>query len=352
MTIIDQETPASELDSPPKAPTSGDRGPLGNPWMRLVAAVFVVAAAGVAGWFFLHNSGTTPKAKRAPANTASASALASLATTLGHPVYWAGPKAGYTYELTHTTDGRIYIRYLPAGVAVGAAAPNYLTVGTYPVTDAIGTVRAIGHKPGGSLFKVAGGGVAAVDPDHPLSTYVAYPGSAYEVEVYAPSADQSRQLVAAGGLVPAGTGSASTFTPVKPTLATMADIQALATSSGHAIYWAGKQAGANYELSELSNGRIYVRYLPKGVIAGAAQPFPTVGTYPVQQALAAVKTIALQPGATKIQLSNGGIAVIDPAHPTSVYIAYPHSNLEIEVFNPSAATAKQLVTSGVIVPVV
>ena len=45
----------------------------------------------------------------------STSALSSWVATVGHPVYWAGPEHGYRYELTHTTDGRIYIRYLPAG---------------------------------------------------------------------------------------------------------------------------------------------------------------------------------------------------------------------------------------------
>src|SRR5690242_18251651 len=118
---------------PTEGPTSLDerrrhRPPGKNRRLLLFAVVFLAALAAAAGsWFYLHQGGTT-SAKRAPANLASLRALADLPTAVGHPVYWAGPKHGYRYELTHTTDGRIYIRYLPAGVAPGAASPDYLTV--------------------------------------------------------------------------------------------------------------------------------------------------------------------------------------------------------------------------------
>ena len=348
MALIEQppnptERPASCADG-----SRGSRGTRKKPWVLFSAVVLVVAGAGGGAWFALRDDGARTAA-HAPAATASIQALVALGTSVGHPVYWAGPKDGYRYELTHTTDGRIYIRYLPPGVAVGSSAPDYLTVGTYPVKDALATVRAIGSKTGGSLLKLAGGAVAAVDPDHPLSTYIAYPGSGYEIEVYDPSPGHARHLATAGAIVAAGTGRPS-VTPIKPTAASIADLRAL-VSSGHPVYWAGPQSGATYELSELSDGRIYVRYLPKGVKVGAQEPFPTVGTYPVQDAFSAVKVIAQRPAATQIKLSNGGIAVTDPAHPTSVYIAYPHGKVEVEVFDPSPARARQLVRTGVIVPV-
>jgi hypothetical protein len=285
-------------------------------------------------------------------SAASISALSSWVATVGHPVYWAGPEQGYRYELTHTVDGRIYIRYLPAGVAVGSSAPDYLTVGTYPVKNALSTVRAIGSKSGGSLIKLTAGGWAAVDPDHPLSIYIAYPGAGYEIEVYDPSPGTARQLVTSGAIGPVSSGAAASVTPLKPTIASIADMRALAASSGHAIYWAGRQTGTTYELSELSGDGIFVRYLPAGVKAGDPRPFPTVATYPVHGAYAAVKKLALRPGATSIKVSNGGIAVIDPAHPGSVYLAYPRADVEVEVFDPAAGRAHRLVAGGAIVPVV
>jgi hypothetical protein len=318
--------------------------------MWFVALVLLGALVGIAAGLYLHGGGAT-NAKRPRVSAASTSALGSWIATVGHPVYWAGPEQGYRYELTHTTDGRIYIRYLPAGVAVGSSAPDYLTVGTYPVKNALSTVRAIGSKSGGSLIKLAAGGWAAVDPDHPLSTYIAYPGAGYEVEVYDPSPGAARRLVASGAVAPVGAASTASVTPVKPSAASIQDLRALAASSGHPIYWAGKQAGTTYEFSELGGGGVFVRYLPAGVKAGDPRPYPTVATYPVHGAYAAVKKIATRPGATSLKVSNGGIAAIDPAHPNSVYIAYPRADLEVEVFDPSARRARQLVDSGAIVPV-
>ena len=170
-----------------------------SPWAWLIAVVLLGALVGIAIGLHLRGDGA-PTAKRPRVSAASTSALGSWVATVGHPVYWAGPEQGYRYELTHTTDGRIYIRYLPAGVAVGSSAPDYLTVGTYPVKNALSTVRAIGSKSGGSLIRLAAGGLAAVDPDHPLSTYIAYPGAGYEVEVYDPSPGMARRLVDSGAI--------------------------------------------------------------------------------------------------------------------------------------------------------
>jgi hypothetical protein len=355
MTLIAPETAATPEPecSSAESPTHdrASRALLRSPWAWLIVVVLLGALVGIAAGLYLRGGGAS-NAKHGRSAAVSARALSSWAATVGHPVYWAGPDHGYRYELTHTVDGRIYIRYLPAGVAVGSAAPDYLAVGTYPVKDALSTVRAIGSKSGGSLIKLTAGGWAAVDPDHPLSTYIAYPGAGYEVEVYDPSPGAARRLVTSGAVGPVATGATASVTPVKPTAASIADMRALAASSGHAIYWAGKQTGTTYELSELSGGGIFVRYLPAGVKAGDPQPFPTVATYPARGAYAAVEKIALRPGATSIKVSNGGIAVIDPAHPNSVYLAYPRGDVEVEVFDPSAGRAHQLVSSGAIVPVV
>jgi hypothetical protein len=354
MTLIAPETaptPESEYTSA-ESPTLDRTGhaPGHSRWMWFVALVLLGALVGIAAGLYLRGGGAS-NAKRPRVTAVSTAALSSWAATVGHPVYWAGPEQGYRYELTHTTDGRIYIRYLPAGVAVGSAAPDYLTVGTYPVKNALSTVRAIGSKHGGSLIKLTAGGWAAVDPDHPLSTYIAYPGAGYEVEVYDPSPGAARRLVTSGAVGPVGTAATTSVTPVRPTLASIQDLRALAASSGHAIYWAGKQTGTTYELSELSGGGIFVRYLPAGVKAGDPRPYPTVATYPVHGAYAAVKKIALRPGATSVKVSNGGIAVIDPAHLNSVYLAYPRADVEVEVFDPSAGRAHHLVGSGAVVPV-
>jgi hypothetical protein len=347
MTDLDERIRAGEETGHSSASRPKERSHQ-TAWIAAVVVLLIAMAAGAAIWLVKGQDDSSP-AKRAPANTTTVAALQSLPKAVGHAVYWAGARRGLKYELTHTTDGRIYIRYLPAGVAIGTASPNFLTVGTYPVNNALATVKAIGRKQGGSLVHIAGGGFAAVDPDHPQSTYVAYPGSDYEVEVFDPTAGQSLKLVTSGGLQ--ALGSAPTAVPVAPKAASLADVKALAAVAGHPIYWAGPESGHTYELSELSDGRIFVRYLPAGVAIGDPNPYKTIGTYPVTDAFAAVTAISKQPGATTLSVPNGGIATVDPKHPTSVYLAFPGSNLEIEVYAPSPEVASKLVTNGSIVAV-
>ncbi len=66
---------------------------------------------------------------------------------LGIPIYWAGEQPGVTYELTKTDDNRVFIRYLPAGVPIGSNQP-YLTIGTYPVSDAFIVTSRLAAKSG------------------------------------------------------------------------------------------------------------------------------------------------------------------------------------------------------------
>lgn len=318
------------------------------PHLRLGAVIALAIAAGLVAWLLVSGNGHSKTAKRAPARGASIQALLTLARSVGHPVYWAGPKPGYTYELTQTTDRRIYIRYLPAGVPVGVNRPQYLAVGTYPLNNAVAAVRTIAKRPGASLVPVGGGGIAAVDPKHSTSIYVAYPGSNFEIEVFDPSPTRARQVVSSGQLAGLGSGGEAAS---PPKLTTIRDLRALVSSVGHPIYWAGPKPGTRYEQSQTSDGRIYVRYLPPGAVAGDRRQFLTVGTYPVQDAVAAVKRIAKRPGGKLITISAGGVVVVDPQHPASVYLAFPGSNYQIEVFDPSPARARRLVTSGSIVAI-
>jgi hypothetical protein len=133
----------------------------------------------------------------------SAAQLRALQSSVGHPVYWLGSRRGSTYELTHTSDGRIYVRYLSAGAKVGDRRPQ-TTVGTYPVADATAAIEAIGKRTNAKPFAVAHRGLAVVDADHPTSVYVGFPGSKYEIEVFDPSAARARQLVSSGLVVPVG----------------------------------------------------------------------------------------------------------------------------------------------------
>ena len=105
-----------------------------RPQVRLGAIVALAIAAGFVAWLVVRDHGSTT-APSGPNPTVAGSrgsagpglgpvgmsraALVKLQRSVHHPIYWAGPKPGYTYELTQRRDGTIYVRYLPQGVRVG-----------------------------------------------------------------------------------------------------------------------------------------------------------------------------------------------------------------------------------------
>jgi hypothetical protein len=319
-----------------------------SPRVRVGAVVVVAVIGGLLAWLLTSGTSSSPSTKAVAAHAASVQELARLTGSVKHPVYWAGPRPGFTYELTQLKDGRIYIRYLPTGVAVASSRPSYLTVGTYPVKNAVTAVRAIAKREKTTTFTLSRGGVAVQDVVHPTSVYFAYPGSDYQVEVFDPSSARARQLVISGQISALGSTHAAA---VRPQLVTPRNLRALETSLGHPLYWVGPQAGIRYELTRTTDGRIYIRYLPPGAKPGDVHLHTTVGTYPLQDAPTAIKAIAKRTGTRTFTIAGGAIAVVDPKHATSVYLAFPKSDLEIEVFDPSAPRARQLVTSGRVVPV-
>jgi hypothetical protein len=137
-----------------------------------------------------------------------------------------------------------------------------------------------------------------------------------------------------------------------PHLVGAGDLTALEDSLGHAVYWAGERAQDQLELTEEAGGSIYLRYLPPAVEAGDPRPgFLTVGTYPVEDAVGALRRTAAKAGVTLEQAGDGGVVLANPASGGSVYLAYPGSDLQIEVYDPRPGRALGLIRSGVIGPV-
>jgi hypothetical protein len=161
----------------------------------------VAIAAGLIVWLLVGRSDSdTPSGQQTTASSpaqpgsalpakpvaATAAGLQSVARALKHPVYWAGSRAGYTYELTQTANGLVYVRYLPPGVPVGS--PNaYLTIGTYPDPAAFQKLENAHTVAGSTVRRLPGGGLAVSYKIRPTSIYVAWPTSKYLVEVYDPS---------------------------------------------------------------------------------------------------------------------------------------------------------------------
>ena len=164
--------------------------------VRIGAIIALAVASGVVVWLVVQNNGgsSTPRAQAHGNQPVAASRhrLRVLAASLGHPIFWLGPEPGYTYELTQTQNGKIYIRYLPHGVRVGSAKP-YLTVATYPFPGAFPAIQRLTQ---------ARGALAVVDGQYPKSIHLAYPGSNFQVEVYDPLPSTTRKIVASREIVP------------------------------------------------------------------------------------------------------------------------------------------------------
>jgi hypothetical protein len=327
----------------------------GQPRFRIGAVIAIAVAAGLVAWLVLRDDGSSSSAHaQTPTSSATATTarkLATLAATVGHPIFWLGPKRGFTYELTRTSDGKVYVRYLPAGVDVGAGKP-YLTVATYPFTGAFAAIQKEAAVKGAVTASLRHHGLAVLDAGYPESTHIAYPNVNYQVEVYDPTPAKAMQLVSAISYLGRLTASQSTGATggAGPTAASVADLKTHATALGRPIYWAGPKRGYTYELTDTSNGRIFVRYLPPGIKPGDPRPlYMTVATYPFPGAYAALAKTAK--GTGTIKLAHRGIGVVDGAYPKSIHLAYPGSDYQIEVYDPSPSAGRKLVASGAIAPV-
>jgi hypothetical protein len=173
-------------------------------WILGAAALVALVAAAVAGAIAWR--GTTDEgepAQGAPAET-SVPDLRRLADRLDHPVYWAGPPGTRTLEVTRTTGGNVFVRYLPAGTRVGDRRPLFTTVATYPQRQAYARALAAARRPGSARAAAPGGGLVVWNRRRPTSVYVAAPGTGVLVEVYDPSARRARALVLSGEVGPVG----------------------------------------------------------------------------------------------------------------------------------------------------
>ncbi|MGB2874582.1 MAG: hypothetical protein WBB76_03820 [Gaiellaceae bacterium] len=176
---------------------------LQQPHLQLfVLGAAVAVAAIVVLWMVLvGGSGNTATPPSGGPTLVSQAQLKHLAGSVSYPVFWAGPKDGFSYELT-TTHGQIFIRYLSAGVKAGDKRPKFLVVGTYARTNSFADLQRAAKRSGGVSFSLANGGLAVFNTKTPTSVYFSYPGAKYQVEVYSPSGADARSMVLAGKITP------------------------------------------------------------------------------------------------------------------------------------------------------
>jgi hypothetical protein len=140
--------------------------------------------------------------------------------------------------------------------------------------------------------------------------------------------------------------------PGTPREASVAELRALAEEADSPIYWAGTAPGTRFEVTETRGGKLFVRYLPPNAKVGDKRPaFLTVATYPYRRAYAHTKDSSHGKGMARAPAPAGGLAVWSEKRPSSVYVAYPGSELLVEVFSPKASEARRMVLDGQVGPV-
>lgn len=140
--------------------------------------------------------------------------------------------------------------------------------------------------------------------------------------------------------------------PGAPRVVSVEELRGAAASSEVPVYWIGPQGGAELELSEVGEARVYVRYLTDGAEAGDPKPaFLAIGAYRLPNAVAALKANAKRTGTKLRKSARGGLAWQDPDSPTSVYVARPGEDFQIEVYDPTPKAALDVALSPRLRPV-
>jgi hypothetical protein len=136
-----------------------------------------------------------------------------------------------------------------------------------------------------------------------------------------------------------------------PRLAGVEELTELGETLGHDVYWAGERPPSQIEVTEEPDGNVYLRYLPPDAEAGDSRSgFLTVGTYPIVDPVGALRDVAAKEG-TSLERSGDAFVLASSSSEGSAYLAYPGSELQIEVYDPGPGQALELVRAGAIRPV-
>jgi hypothetical protein len=169
----------------------------------IVLGLGIGVAAVVVAWFVLQGGSSNKVSPNDRPVIVSQAQLEHFASGLDYPLYWAGPKTGFSYELT-AANGRAWVRYLPAGVGAGDPRSDFLVVGTYKQPHSYANLRRAADRAGSVSRKIDGSGLMVYSAAKPTSVYFGYPGSDFQVEVYTHSTTTARSLVLAGAIKPLG----------------------------------------------------------------------------------------------------------------------------------------------------
>jgi hypothetical protein len=215
---MDSESPLPPRDPETRRPRKASRRGPGN-GVQIGALVALAVAGGLLAWVLIDRSDddgaaqsttaseTSPTLPSTTSETVSQPAIRTVAelraaaAASSAPIYWAGARADTRLEVSETSSGTVFVRYLPSGSAAGDLDPH-LTVATYARPNGYAEVQAAAKNEGSRSIELEGGGLAVYDVKAPTNLHLAFPGEAYQVEVFSPEGDLALRLVSNGKIQP------------------------------------------------------------------------------------------------------------------------------------------------------
>ncbi len=172
-------------------------------WLTILLVVLSVALIAAVVVWVVHGDDSSSSSAAGEAEAATAAELSEFAAAQGKPVYWLGERRNDSYELTDSSSGRVYIRYLTGGAEAGDERAAFITVATYSADHGVAALRkAAREQQGAKLGKTDDGAVLLIDPNSPNNAHLAYPGANLQIEVYSPVPGEALRLAARGDVQP------------------------------------------------------------------------------------------------------------------------------------------------------
>jgi hypothetical protein len=168
------------------------------------SSIVILVAAFFGGWWLRGPSETRGAADNIQIGVPTIVTQAELESVAAthYPLYWAGERPDSEIELTLTSTGSAFVRYLPHGTTAGSTE-KYLTIGTYYAVDGYPALAAVSEE-NGMTTRARNGAVIVTFNSDPLSTYFSFPSASFQVEVFSPEAGESRTLTDNGTIAIVG----------------------------------------------------------------------------------------------------------------------------------------------------
>ena len=256
------------------------------------------------------------------------------------PVYWVGPRRGSAYELTQTGQGRVFVRYLSSPAQLGSRAPRLPRGRDVRAAE---RVRRDPRPPRGGPARSRSGRRTAASPSTTAPARRACSSRTPAAGTRSRSTTRPRReahrLVRSGAVTAVPLPGRAAHRLVVPARGLRRESRAADLLGGRA------RPGRVLELTETSQGNVFVRYVRRASDVGSPS-----AELPRRRDVSARRMPSRASGrprggrgAVTIRVPGGGLAVYDRARPTSVYLAYPGDDRQIEVFHPDARAARKLV---------